>query len=150
MSVPQRKRLTEDERDRIVELRLNGVPVRTVATQVGTTTKTVQATWQRWLRDTAEERSATLEAVREELIQRMTQVADDARRGHIRARADGDVTAAARWLAEERQALRELARIQGLDVQKVELSGAVGVLSVTLIEEVAAPTPVIDVTAQEV
>ena len=43
----KRKRLTPEERDRIVELKLNRVPVRTIAEQVGCQPKTVQATWTR-------------------------------------------------------------------------------------------------------
>jgi transposase-like protein len=122
-----RKRLTPEERDRIIELKLNRVPVRTIAEQVGCQPKTVQATWTRWLAETAAERAESLEAVREEMIQRQQRVSTDARVGAIRARNADDFSAEARFLAEDRQALREIARLQGLDgAQRVELTGADG------------------------
>jgi transposase-like protein len=109
------KRLTPDERERIVELRLNRVPVRTVATEVGCQTKTVQAVWKRWLDETSAERSASLERTREELVQRHERIATDARLGYLRARRDNDRAAEVRYLAEERNALREIARLTGAD-----------------------------------
>ncbi len=119
-----RKRLTPEERDRIVDLRLNRVSVRQTAAEVGCQTKTVQRVWHAWLAETAAERAETLELAREELIQRHQRVATDARLGAIRARRDGDLSAEARFLAEDRQALREIARLQGLDgPQRVEVSG---------------------------
>ena len=51
------RRLTPDERDRIVEMRLRGVPVRTVAAEIDTTTKTVQRVWSAYLDETAQERA---------------------------------------------------------------------------------------------
>lgn len=121
------KRLSPDERDRIIELRLNRVPVRQVAAELGCHTRTVTRAWHSWLAETAEERAAVLELQREELIQRHERVATDARIGLQRARRDGDLAAEARFLAEDRQALREIARIQGLDApQRLELAGPYG------------------------
>lgn len=132
-----RKRLTPDERDRIVELKLNRVPVRAIAEQVGCATKTVQDTWQRWLEETADERAGRLESTREELIQRNERIATDARLGVMRSRRDSDTSAEVRFLAEERAALREIARLTGSDAPaRVEHSGDLGFSVIRIVEEV--------------
>lgn len=119
-----RKRLTPDEHDRIIELKLDRVPVRSIAEQVGCTLQTVQRTWHKWLADTAEERSAALEATREELIQRQQRIASDARKGAMLARGSNQPANEVRFLAEERAALREIARLTGSDAPtKVEQTG---------------------------
>lgn len=120
-----RKRLTPDEKDRIVEMKLNRVPVRAIAEQVGCATKTVQDTWAKWLDATSDERTRRLAATREELIQRHERIATDARHGVIRARRDNDTAAEVRYLAEERAALREIARLTGSDAPtRIEQTGA--------------------------
>jgi acyl-CoA reductase-like NAD-dependent aldehyde dehydrogenase len=119
-----RKRLTPDEHDRIIELKLDRVPVRAIAEQVSCTVQTVQRTWHKWLADTAAERSAALEGTREELIQRQQRIAADARRGAMSARKAGRGTEEVRFLAEERAALREIARLTGSDAAtKIEQTG---------------------------
>jgi transposase-like protein len=138
MTTP-RKRLTPDEKDRIIELRLNRVPVRTVAEQISCQTKTVTETWKRWLRETAAERAAELEATREELIQRQDRIAADARIGVLRARRDNDTISEARFLSEERAALREVARLTGADAPaRIEHSGTVTVDTTPVKEELLA------------
>ena len=97
--------------------------MREVAKRVGTTPLTVQRHWHKWLRATAEERAGALEEAREEIVQRLTQLADDARRAFTAALSVDDQSAAARWADQERQALKELARIQGLDIANINLSG---------------------------
>lgn len=119
-----RKRLTPDEHDRIVELKLDRVPVRAIAQDVGCTVQTVQRTWHKWLADTAEERSAALEATREELIQRQQRIASDARKGAMLARGANQQATEVRFLAEERAALREIARLTGSDAPtKIDQTG---------------------------
>lgn len=119
-----RKRLTPDERDQIVELKLNRVPVRAIAEQVGTTTTTVQKTWNTYIRETAAERAEKIAETREELVLRQERIAVDARHGAMRARKDGNPAAETRYLAEERAALREIARLTGSDAPtKVEQTG---------------------------
>ena len=128
MATPQRKRLTPDERDAIVEQRLNRVPVRQIAASLGTTTKTVVEVFKKWLVESAEERNAELESVRELLIQRQDKIAADARLGALRSRAVDDSSSETRFLAEERAALREIARLSGADAPtKVEHTGEVQV-----------------------
>lgn len=128
MGNPQRKRLTPDERDAIIEQRLNRVPVRQIASSLDTTTKTVVEVFKKWLIESAEERNAELESVRELLIQRQDKIAADARLGALRSKAAADSTSEARFLAEERAALREIARLSGADAPtKVEHTGEVQV-----------------------
>jgi hypothetical protein len=128
MGNPQRKRLTPDERDAIIEQRLNRVPVRQIASSLDTTTKTVVEVFKKWLIESAEERNAELESVRELLIQRQDKIAADARLGALRSKAAADSASEARFLAEERAALREIARLSGADAPtKVEHTGEVQV-----------------------
>jgi transposase-like protein len=122
-----RKRLTPDERDRIIEMRLDRVPVRTIAAEIKTTTRTVQETWKRWLRETAEERRAVLDESRAEAIARLDRIATDARLGALRARRDGDDSAVARYLDTEQRALVAGAKLEGLDMPtRIEHTGADG------------------------
>lgn len=118
------RRLTPDERDRIVEMRLRGVPVRTVAAEIDTTTKTVQRVWSAYLDETAQERAEATERTRSELIARQDRIARDAHRRYEAAVADATTAAepkdaaafqrvALAALAEERQALREIERLTG-------------------------------------
>lgn len=128
MSGNTRRRLTPDERDRIIEMRLNRVPVRKVAELIGCQSKTVQLTWKKWLAETAAERAEALEETREELIQRMEQIATDARVGAQTANSVADQSAEVRFLAEERAALREIARLTGSDAPvKIEHTGEVAI-----------------------
>jgi acyl-CoA reductase-like NAD-dependent aldehyde dehydrogenase len=120
-----RKRLTPEERDRIIELKLDRVPVREIAELVDCTVTTVQRTWHAWLDSTAKERAGKLERVRQELIQRQQRIASDARRGAARARGEGKAADEQRFLAEERAALREIARMTGSDAPtKIEQTGS--------------------------
>lgn len=119
-----RKRLTPEERDRIIELKLDRVPVREIAEVIDCTVTTVQRAWHQWLDSTAKERASHLERIRQELIQRQQRIASDARRGAARARAAGSAGDETRFLAEERAALREIARLAGSDAPtKIEQSG---------------------------
>jgi transposase-like protein len=119
-----RKRLTPEERDRIIELKLDRVPVREIAELVDCTVTTVQRAWHQWLDSTAKERASHLERVRQELIQRHQRIAGDARKGATRARLDGKAGDETRFLAEERAALREIARLTGSDAPaKIEHTG---------------------------
>ena len=115
------RRLTEDESDRIVELCLNRVPVRRIADEIGCSKNTVSAHWHRWLDETAVERREQLERHRSEQIARLDSAAALARQGAVRARVASGMDPAdraraeARFLAEERQAIRALCTIAGFD-----------------------------------
>lgn len=133
------RRLLPEERDRIIELKLSRVPVRAIAAQVGTTTATVQKVWKKHLADNAKARAGRLESERSEVLLRLDQVAADARRGFEKAMENADFGAAARFLAEERQAIGQRAKSTGLDVQKIDVSGQVDLRAITWVEELAAP-----------
>jgi hypothetical protein len=118
------KRMTADERDEIVRLRLNAVPVRAVAQQVGCNKDTVTSVFNAWLDETTDERREQLERERSRVITRLAAIADDARRkaSDIGARRGSDDTSDADlWVAEsrymhaERQAWKDLATVAGLN-----------------------------------
>lgn len=128
------KRLSEEERDRIVELKLNRVPVKQIAADLGCSTNTVQRHWFNYLDETAGERREHLDRCRQEAIARLDSVATRARRsairaaaGDVRVNADGTTTVVvAPDLALERGMLRteiralvDLSRIAGYEAPKV-------------------------------
>ena len=106
--------LTEDQKDEIVRLRLNAVPVRTVAKQVGCNKDTVTKWFNRWLDATSDARREELERERSRVIARQVSLADDARRETVKARQSSEGDVAARWAAAvrfmqvERQTLSDL------------------------------------------
>ena len=133
------KRISPEEHQQIIDLKLDCVPVLKIAETVGCSTATVVDHWHKWLDETTEERRANLERKRSEVIGRLQSVASIARRGAVEARTSyrlildraddataeeyddiksalaSSATAEARFLAEERQALKELSRIAGWD-----------------------------------
>jgi transposase-like protein len=128
------RRLTPDEKERIVEMRLRGTPVREVAAAIPTTTRTVVSTFKEWCVERAAEFADEVEGTRAATIARLERIADDARRAYEVAERDGDK---ARFLAEERQALSTLAKLAGFEAPaKVEHSGDLGFSVLRIIEEV--------------
>lgn len=127
------KRLTDDEIDRIVELRLNRMSVRETAAAVGCSPQTVTLHWHRWLDQTSTERREELERMRSEVIARLDSNAAQLRRGAIRARGDvrtqpdGSTVVVVEpnqaiersMLDAERRALVALARTAGYEAPKV-------------------------------
>jgi hypothetical protein len=117
---------------------LSGVTVRQIQDQTGHSTNTVQRVWSEYLRASAVDRREEVEARREELILRHERIADRARVEAAKFRRvvnrdgvvtdEGNPSAYARLLREERDALREVARLTGADAPvRVEHSGSVGV-----------------------
>lgn len=128
------KRLTQETREKIIELKLDAVPVREIAKQLETTPTTVQATWNKWLEATAAERSERLELVRTELEHRYSRIAYEARRGAVASRDDGDRASEARYMAAEIAALKEVDRLYGASAPaKVDVR--VGVVDMTAMSE---------------
>jgi transposase-like protein len=128
------RRLTPDEKERIVEMRLRGTPVREVAKAIPTTTRTVVSTFKEWCVERAAEFADELEPTRAATIARLERIADDARRAYDTAEKDGD---RARFLAEERQALATLAKLSGFEAPaRVEHTGDVGFSVLRIVEEV--------------
>jgi hypothetical protein len=133
MSGTKPKRLTEDEREQIIELRLLGTPVRTVAAQVGVAKGTVLAVFAKHLAEVRERFMDQAEDARADVVRRLEGIADRARSAYAKAE-DRDKP---RFLAEERQALSQLAKIAGLEAAtKVEHSGdAIGGVTIIRVSE---------------
>jgi len=120
--------LTRSEKDDIIEQRLRGVPVMTIAKRTGHSHTTIVKVYKQWLEDTAQDRADELDGIRATLVQRHEQSAFVARAAGEQARQNGDTSAHARYLREERDSLREIARLTGADLPvKVEVSGQVDV-----------------------
>jgi len=117
------RRLTPDEIDRIVEMRLRGVPVRAVAEALDTTTRTVQTHWTRFREKDAKDRDKKLHAVRAGYVAQQEALADAATRDALDTDEPGE---RARAIDAATKARMAAAKLQGLDVQKVEHTGADG------------------------
>jgi hypothetical protein len=133
------KRLTPDESARLIEMKLDRVPVLRIAEELGCSTATVQTRWNKWLEDQEKELGEKARRHHQLVLERLDKVAADARAGHrlalnmVGRDDDGneylapDLSAAARFLAEERQAMKEYARLAGMDhAQRLEVSGPKG------------------------
>jgi hypothetical protein len=105
-------RVRDEQRQRIVELRLAHVPVRTVAAEVGVANATVVEVYRAWLANDAPSASTTISERTAEAIARLDQVAADARRGALIARNDGDHAACARYLSVEARTLASIAALE--------------------------------------
>lgn len=125
------RRLTPEEREAIISLRLGGIPVRTVAEQVGTSTKTVVAVTKAFLAERSAAFSAKTDATLNKLITRHLAAADAAAVEAERSTEIGDHNAAAKYLAEERARLQEVAKLSGLYIERVEQTGGFTVLTIT-------------------
>lgn len=125
------RRLTPEEREQIISLRLQGIPVRTVAAQINTSTKTVVSVTKAFLAERAQAFSAKTDATLNKLIGRHLAAADAAAVEAERATELGDHNAAAKYLAEERARLQEVAKLSGLYIERVEQTGGFTVLTIT-------------------
>lgn len=138
MAARRASRIEPDKLDRIIELRLRGVPVRQVAEQVDVAPSTVQRAWNRWLEDAAEEHAERLEQIRSEQVARYRRIAREAwERYDAAVRAyqlaeDAKASAmhhrvAVSALTEARNADREVDRILGLAApNRTEVTGKDG------------------------
>ena len=124
------RRLTDDEREQIVRLRLNAIPVRKVAADVGTSKTTVTQVFHAWLDETTVERRESLERERSRVITRLERIADDARIGANAGIRDKSldtvdrVNVLTKYMQQERQAWAQLATVAGYNApQRVEMSG---------------------------
>lgn len=103
--------LTSEERDEIVRLRLDGMTVRAVAKETGHAPNTVTRAWRLHMEESATVRRDDLDVQREEIVLRLEQAAWEAREAGHQAREAGDRVGHVRYLREERDALREIARL---------------------------------------
>jgi transposase len=122
---PAKKReswvLSEADKDRIVELKLDCVSHEAVAAEVGCSKNTVTEYWHRYLDGVSEERRDYLERKQSEVIVRLQSVATWARQQAVSAATSSGMEeedqhrAVARYLTEERQAWRQLSQVAGWD-----------------------------------
>lgn len=125
-STRRRRRITAEQADEIVRLRLQGHSVRETAARVGVHKNTVVAEYQAYLEEVAEQRAADLEVHRAEAITRAERAVATAWEawGASHHSDDGPDP---RFLAEYRQALALLQRLTGAEAaSRVELSGPDG------------------------
>jgi|TARA_R110002020_G_scaffold459613_1_gene677687 transposase-like protein len=121
------RRLTEEEEERIVELRLERVPVRAVAQEIGCQPNTVTECMRRYHKTRAAELGSTLDEVRAELVDRQTRIAIDARQGAQQARKFNDTAAHNAYLSQERATLKEIAHLLGLEAAPmIQMVGSEG------------------------
>jgi len=113
--------LTEEQVAKIIDLKLRRFTEAKIATQVGCSRKAIRANWRKYLDEASKHRVANVEANREEIIQRYDRIATDAHLTGDKCRDDGDHTAAVRYMEVEKGALREIAKLQGLENTKVEV-----------------------------
>ena len=126
--MPRGNVLTPDQRQAIVDHRLNGVPVAAVIQMTGHARQTVINVFRDYMAEHADEHRAEIEQVRVMLVARHEQAAFVARASGEQARQEGDRGSHARYLKEERDSLREIARLTGAEsAVKVDVSGQVDV-----------------------
>lgn len=130
MSGDSGRRLTPEEREQIITLRLQGIPVRQVAVEVDTSTKTVVKVTKEFLAERAAAFSAKTDATLNKLVTRHLAAADAAAVAAERAVELDDHQNAARYFAEERARLQEVAKLSGLYIERVEQSGGFTVLRI--------------------
>jgi len=122
------KALTPDQRNEIVEHRLNGVPVANVIKITGHARQTVINVFRDYMAEHREAYAAEVEQVRVGLVAQHERAAFTARMEGEAAKQAGDSRAHARYLREERDSLREVARLTGAELPvRVDVSGQVDV-----------------------
>ncbi len=107
--------LTDPQRQAIIEARLSGVPVRTIRDETGHSNDTIVAVYRDYLAEAEPNQAAELAQLRWSMIHRHEEAAYAAREEGEQARESGDRSAHARYLREERDSLRELAKLTGAD-----------------------------------
>ncbi len=98
--------MTPEEKERIIEMRLAGVPVRQVAAEIPTTTKTVVNVFKAYCLERAREFREQAESNAAHIIERLWRIANDA----AKAGAKADDATKLKCLAEERAALQALGK----------------------------------------
>jgi hypothetical protein len=123
---PKRRRIPAVNQATIIERKLAGEDVRTIAGDLNHSTTTVVEVWHDWLKQIPMRDPEDLFRIRYELVVRHEQAAHEARLQGQRALADDNQNMHARYLAQERDSLKEIARLTGADLPvKIELSGEV-------------------------
>lgn len=127
MPGPTSRRLTPDERAGIIEQRLNGLPVRVIAANFQTTTRTVVAVTKWYLEEQARAFSAKTDATLQKLITRHLAAAARLEVLAEQHEEAGDAAASARYMAEARARLQEVAKLSGMYVERVESTSTINI-----------------------
>lgn len=143
------RRLALSERQEIVELKLQGVPVRKIAAQLSCSPTTVTGTWRAYLEEHPETLTLNLEAERLEALSRLERIADDAHAAYETALRSDELSAARAFLSEERNAILSKAKIAGFDTVNVNVSGGIDVNHVVWEEVVVHPSEMGEVVDAE-
>lgn len=139
-------RVSPEEEQQIIQMKLARVSHGQICTELNRNPRTIQRVWNKHLDRIAKEKAGQNERSRIEALQRLDQIAVDARHGAIRARQEKKANDERQWLQLEEKTIMEMARLEGLQVNKVEVSGQVGVVAVHITERVDYNDPqVIDV-----
>lgn len=126
--MPKGHVLTDEQRTEIIVHRMNGLSVRAVERLTGRARNTIVDVFREWREETAADRTEELAQQRDVLIGRHEDMAVEARTAAADAKDAGDRAAHARFMRQEREALREVARLSGADLPvRVEVSGTVDV-----------------------
>lgn len=143
-------KVTPEEAQQIIEMKMARMPQQQICAVLNRHPRTIKKVWEKHLDAIAKERAGQNERQRIIALQRLDQVAIDARHGALRARRDQNEQAEIRFLSLEEKTILDMARLDGLQVDKVEVSGTVGVLAVHITEQVDyEPDGVIDVTPDD-
>ena len=115
-------RLTEDQRELIIDLRDKGVPVRKVADLASTSQKTVVAVYKKHLTLRRKYFDENPNGAKADITNRLEVIANRSRAEAFKN--EDDVKAYQTWLKQEQDALIALAKLNGLDAPaKIEHSG---------------------------
>lgn len=127
-------RVTPEEVEQIIEMKLvRRMSYREIAAEIGRDKDTVARHWNSYLEERAAEFAEELEPYRAELLLRLNTIADEARRRRLAAENDSDRI---RYMAEERHAIAQIAKLLGLEQLSLNHSGGVGFTVIEISEEV--------------
>lgn len=107
--------LTEEEKDRLIKLKLNGAANAALAKEFGVTVNAIEYHWRRYIKNKAVELRLQPDLLRVQLVQRHLRMADDAAAAAVTARSNGNYKFAAAMMKQETYALGQIARICGFE-----------------------------------
>ena len=104
-------RLTNDDRDRIIELKLNRWPVRDIAKEQRTSPRTIKTVWDDYLAKRQAEREANLALTHIEAVERLEFISDEFHRLYLKARTYGNIALAGKLLGQQAATVRDTAKL---------------------------------------
>lgn len=113
-------RLTDDDRDRIIELKLNRWPVRDIAKEQRTSPRTIKTVWDDYLTGRQAERDANVVLKHIEAVERLEFISDEFHRLYLKARADGNLALAGKLLSQQATTVRDTAKLSAQPSAPVE------------------------------